>query len=122
MFAGAASSLAGGDVTVACEDLSEYGWWGAAEVGVPNIELDHDVCAVLALAPRLRRGHLLQPSSGASVLTLAHEAAHVRGIEDEREADCFGMANLRRAALALGYGAAQVPRLDAQARAVSGCP
>jgi hypothetical protein len=122
MIAGAASSLVGGEVTVACEDLSEYGWWGAAEVSVPHIELDNEVCAVLAVAPRLRRGHLLQPSSGASVLTLAHEAAHVRGIEGEREADCFGMANLHRAALALGYSAAQVPRLDAQAQAVSECP
>ena len=120
--AGTASSLVGGEVTVACVDLSQHGWWGAAVVGVPYIQLDHDVCAVLALAPRLRRGHLLRPSSGASVLTLAHEAAHVRGVEDEREADCFGIANLHRAALALGYRATQLPRLDAQARAVSECP
>jgi hypothetical protein len=119
--AGAASSLVGGEVTVACEDLAQHGWWGAAEVGVPHIQLDYDVCAVLALAPRLRRGHLLRPSSGASVLTLAHEAAHVRGVEDEREADCFAMTNLHRAALALGYGATQLPRLDAQAQAVSEC-
>jgi hypothetical protein len=120
--AGAASSLVGGEVTVECEDLSEYNWWGAAEVDVPHIELDDDVCAVLAAAPRLRRGHLLRPSSGASVLTLAHEAAHVRGVEDEREADCFGMAHLHQAALALGYSATQLPRLDAQAQAVSACP
>lgn len=116
-----ASALVGGEVTVACEDLAQFGWWGAAEVGVPHIELDHDVCAVLASAPRLRRGHLLRPSSGASVLTLAHEAAHVRGVEDEREADCFGMANLHRTALALGYRATQIPRLHAQAQAVSEC-
>jgi hypothetical protein len=120
--AGAASSLVGGEVTVECEDLSEYDWWGATEVGVPHIELDYDVCAVLAAAPHLRRGHLLRPSSGASVLTLAHEAAHVRGVEDEREADCFGMAHLHRAALALGYSATQLPQLDAQAQAVSACP
>ena len=120
--AATASSLVGGEVTVACVDLTQYGWWGAAEVGVPYIELDHDVCAVLASAPRLRRGQLLKPSSGASVLTLAHEAAHVRGIEDEQEADCFGMASLRQTALALGYGATQLPRLQAQAQAVSECP
>jgi hypothetical protein len=118
---GTASALVGGEVTVACDDLAQYGWWGAAEVGVPHIQLDHDVCAVLASAPRLRPGHLLRPSSGASVLTLAHEAAHVRGVEDEREADCFGMANLHRTALALGYRATQLPRLDAQALAVSEC-
>jgi hypothetical protein len=118
----AASSLVGGDVTVACEDLTEHGWWGAAEVGVPHIELDHDVCAVLASAPRMRRGHLLRSSSGASVLTLAHEAAHLLGVEGEQEADCFGMANLHRTALALGYSASQLPRLHAQAQAVSECP
>jgi hypothetical protein len=120
--AGTASALVGGEVTVVCEDLAQFGWWGAAEVGVPHIELDNDVCAVLASAPRLSRGHLLRPSSGASVLTLAHEAAHVRGIEDEREADCFGIANLHRTALALGYRETQLPRLDTQAQAVSGCP
>ena len=119
--AGAASVLVGGEVTVVCEDLTQYGWWGAAEIGVPHIQLDHDVCAVLAFAPRLRRGHLLRPSSGASVLTLAHEAAHVRGVEGEREADCFGMTNLHRAALALGYHANQLSRLQAQAAAVSEC-
>jgi hypothetical protein len=119
--AGAASSLVGGEVTVTCEDLAQSGWWGAAEVGVPHIELDDDVCTVLAAAPSLRRGLLLRPSSGASVLTLAHEAAHVRGVEDEREADCFGIANLDRTALALGYRTTQLPRLRTQAQAVSEC-
>ena len=120
--AGAASTLVGGEVTVACEDLAQAGWWGAAEVGVAHIELDHEVCAVLAAAPQLRRGHFLRPSSGASVLTLAHEAAHVRGVEDEREADCYGIANLDRTALALGYRPTQLPRLRTQAQAVSECP
>ena len=119
--AGTASSLVGGEVTVACEDLAQFGWWGAAEVGVPHIQLDHEICAVLAVAPRLRRGYLLRPSSGASVLTLAHEAAHVRGIEGEREADCFGMAHLHQTALALGYRPTQLPRLESQADAVSEC-
>jgi hypothetical protein len=116
-----ASVLAGGEVTVVCEDLSSSGWWGAAEVGVPHVQLDHEVCAVLAGAPRLRPGYLLRPSSGASVLTLVHEVAHVRGIEDEPEADCFGEANLGRAALSLGYRVTQLPRLQAQALAVSDC-
>lgn len=118
---GIASSLVGAPVTVACVNLQEQGWWGAAAPGVPYIELDNDVCTVLAAAPRLRRGYMLRPSSGASVLTLAHEASHVRGIEDEREADCSGMANLERTALALRYRSTQVPRLRAQAQAVSEC-
>jgi len=119
--ADAASSLVGASVTVACEDLSEQGWWGAAEAGVPHIELDRDVCAVLAASPRLYRGRYLRPSSGASVLTLAHEAAHVRGITDEREADCFAISNLRRAALGLGYHVGQLSALRAQALRASLC-
>jgi hypothetical protein len=118
---GVASSLVGAQVTVACADLAHQGWWGAAAVGVPEIELDHDVCAVLAVAPRLRRGHLLRPSSGASVLTLAHESAHVRGVEGERDADCFAMANLTPTALALGFQPVQLRTLHAQAHAVSEC-
>ena len=118
---GTASSLVGAPVTVACEDLSEQEWWGAAEVGVPHIELDLEVCALLAATPRLYRGRYLGPSSGASVLTLAHEAAHVRGVTDEREADCFAIANLRRAAVGLGYHARQLPALRAQALRASVC-
>ena len=118
---GTASSLVGAPVTVACVDLSEQGWWGAAEVGVAHIELDHDVCGVLAMSPRLSRGRYLRPSSGAAVLTLAHEAAHVRGVVDEREADCYAMSNLRRTALGLGYQAAQLPVLGAQALSASAC-
>lgn len=117
----AAASLVGAPVTVACEDLSEQEWWGAAEVGVPHIELDHDVCAVLAASPRLYRGRYVRPSSGASVLTLAHEAAHVRGITNEREADCFAISSLRRAALRLGYHVGQLSALRAQALTASLC-
>lgn len=118
---GTASSLVGAPVTVACVDLSEQGWWGAAEVGVPHIELDQDVCAVLAVSPRLSRGLDLRPTSGAAVLTLAHEAAHVRGVKDEREADCYAVSNLRSTALGLGYRAAQLPVLRAQALGASTC-
>jgi hypothetical protein len=116
----AASSLVGAPVTVACVDLSEE-WWGSAEVGGSHMELDHDVCAVLAASPRLYRGRYMSPSSGASVLTLAHEAAHLRGVIDEREADCFAILNLRQAALGLGYQVGQLPALRTQAVKASLC-
>jgi hypothetical protein len=116
-----ASSLVGEPTAVACVDLAQHGWWGAAQPGLAYIQLDHEICSVLASAPRLRRGHDTHPSSGAAVLTLAHEAAHVRGVEDEREADCFGIANLRRTALGIGYRPAQMRTLRAQAHAVSEC-
>lgn len=117
---GVASSLVDAPVTVACVELSEE-WWGAAEIGGSHIELDHDVCAVLAASPRLYRGRYMLPSSGASVLTLAHEAAHLRGVADEREADCFAISNLRQAALGLGYQVGQFPALRAQAVRASLC-
>jgi hypothetical protein len=116
-----ASTLVGAEVTVDCVDLSALGWWGAAEVGGSRMELDREICAVLTASPRLRRGVGTHPSSGAAVLTLAHEAGHLTGIEDERKADCFAETNLRRAAVALGYLSAQFPRLQRQARAVSEC-
>ena len=117
---GTASSLAGAPATVACVDLPEE-LWGSAEVGGSHIELDHDVCAVLAASPRLYRGRGIGPSSGAAVLTLAHESAHLRGVIDEWEADCFAIANLRQAALGLGYQAKQLAVLQARAVKASLC-
>jgi hypothetical protein len=116
-----ASSLVGEQVAVACVDLARHGWWGAAAAGLPYIQLDHEICDVLASAPRLRRGRGTHPSSGAAVLTLAHESAHIRGVDDEREADCFAMAHLGGTALALGYRRTQLHTIRAQALAVSEC-
>ena len=119
--AGTAAALAGTAVTVECVDLTTRGWWGAAELGGSRIQLDHGVCASLAAAPRLHDEAGRGPSSGASVLTLAHEVGHIRGIANERRADCFAKRSLRRVALALGYQPAQLARLHDQARAASTC-
>ena len=98
---GIASSLVGAPVTVACVNLQEQGWWGAAAPGVPYIELDNDVCTVLAAAPRLRlsaeagdlgaavpegeRGSLEVRHSGAVRLALVLDAADMRRLVRERE-------------------------------------
>jgi hypothetical protein len=58
----------------------------------------------------------------ASLLALLHAAAHAVGIEDEREAVCDAVANVRGAALRLGASRATAAALGRAAATRSRCP
>ena len=72
---------------------------GFVLAGVPEINLSPNVCEPLLLA---MRGQGDDWNVAYGVLTLAHEIEHVRGVEDEAEANCRALATARLVARLLG--------------------
>jgi hypothetical protein len=78
---------------------------GFANVRGTRANLSPEVCANLVSVvyerarPRDPRDVL---ALAASVVTIAHEAQHMRGVADEAVAECYGIQLARRTAIALG--------------------
>jgi hypothetical protein len=86
------------------EDLGTWGAYTSSDWRA-RIQLAPAVCAELG---RLAYQDVsaLEDEGGESlawaVAVLAHESEHVRGIDDEAAAECYGMQSIRAAARALG--------------------
>jgi len=89
---------------------------GFTTVAGSRENLHPDVCANLADLS-YRHAEPQAPadvlSMAASVVTLAHESQHARGVVDEPTAECYGMQLVRRTAAELGVSAAYAARLAA---------
>ena len=103
-----ASQLAGRTVVVKCSKSSE--WWGRVQ-GIEATSGRWLPGSTIELAPRLCK--IFAKGSNAKVdawtaltmLVVTHEIAHVRGVDDEVEAECYGLRNLVRFARAFGFSA-----------------
>ena len=131
VYSRVASHLAGSSVVVRCwtkkawprleRELEVAGVSANTELagyanrtGGNGVNLAPDVCADLDALSRAKA----EPTGGErllraafAVLVLAHESAHVRGLDREAEAECWGMQNVVRTATELGLPAAYGRRL-----------
>ena len=105
-----ASQLAGRTVVIKC--TKSLDWWGRVE-GIETRSGRWLPGSTIQLAPKLCK--VFADGSNAAVdswtalamLTLTHEIAHVRGVDNEVEAECYGLRHLVRSARAFGFSAEQ---------------
>lgn len=116
----AARTLAGRRTSVICWSIEDWrrraeqtvrryprsgmlGTWRAfTSVRPSTINLSPQVCETLLKLPDGRPLSAEPDVYAWAVAILSHETQHVRGIDDEAEADCYGMQWIPRAAHALG--------------------
>jgi hypothetical protein len=116
-----ASTIAGRDVAVRCDDLS--GFRESVEPGgvvqfsgdtpANYTRIRWDVCTLLArvAADRGAGG----PAEAQAVEVLAHESFHLRGVKDEAAAECYALQLVAKTARRLGATAANAELLHEEA-------
>ena len=129
----AASVLAGERVTVSC--VRNLRWGGKSALGLvgytewsdgsveieDHIDLHAMICRILAGGPDQLYQGIPYTGTGEAVLTVAHESAHVRGILNERKAECWGLRNVKRTAILLGFYSRDLGLIVRQAREATTC-
>ena len=97
----AASEVAGRQVEVRCATFPE--WWNdpyAQNAVAYTTFVTWEIANYVVLSPPLCTA--LEVPTAEALVTLGHEAIHMRGIRDERTAECHGLASLPRLARFFG--------------------
>ena len=111
-----ASALAGPQgATVVCDTSLQPQDWGFADVRGRIIYVRPDLCDALMDASDVNGAHASR--LGQAALTLAHEAAHTRGIPDERQADCWALKHVPVIAELLNWSDTKTATVTRYARA-----
>ena len=97
----AASEVAGREVEVRCATFPE--WWNDPDAQnriAYTTWVTWTVANYVVLSPTLCTA--LEVPTAEALVTLGHEAIHMRGIRDEHTAECHGLASLPRLARFFG--------------------